>query len=113
MNITRPQLDAMLAAAQEADPDEVERIYEIVLRDNGEKIYKLSVRWKDVGGRPPVNYAGDWPPQTIHTIKQGHPVSRMDVDDLIATRGTNPADVQVTRDPNAVVGWTFIEGYIF
>lgn len=114
MEIQRDQLDAIVEAANTGDTQGVLDTVDQVLKDNGVVIYYLWVRWQEVGGKAPLRTTTwDWPEKQRALIRQDHKISRDDVDTLLRTRATNPADVHVTRDVNYTVGWTILNDYIF
>jgi hypothetical protein len=39
------------------------------------------------------------------------PIGRKDVEQLVASRATNPTNIMVTRDPSGAVGWTLLDDF--
>lgn len=83
---------------------------------NGITRYFLAVRWQELNKPldPGVRFPDTWPPTLSATIELiTRPISRADVDELLAARAENPTSVMVTNDPGQRLGWTLVNDYFF
>jgi hypothetical protein len=115
ITMTRPQYDALLAAAKVGDPVAAAQLQKLIDAGNGIIRYLLQIRWQDVGGKPPprIELGKGWPPDQTFLLQLERRISRADVDDVLRTNASNPVSVMVTPDPLGVVGWTLIDDYDF
>lgn len=115
ITLTRPQYDALITAALDADLEQVARIRDIIDSSNGIVRYYLSIRWQDVGGTPPprIELGKGWPEDQSYLLELDRPITRADVDEVLDQNTVNPVGVMLTPDKNGVVGWTLINDYVF
>lgn len=115
LTITRTQLDALVAAGLASNTAEVERLRDIIYTANSIRIYRLSIRWQNVGGQPPprIELGLGWPQDQTYLLELERAIAREDVDTVLTTNAVNPALVMVTPDPNGELGWTLLEDYSF
>lgn len=117
VTMTRAQYESLLAAAGGDTQVNVASLQAQIDTDNNIKRYLLNIRWQDVGGQPPTRIeiadGTGWPPEMTYKLIQDRPISREDVDTVLATRATSPVDPAVTRDPRGIVGWTLLDDYDF
>lgn len=116
VTMSRTDYEALVDSARQNNQAAALVIRDRVDSDNAITRYVLLVRWKNVGGQPPSRvdlFKNPWPPSMTATIELDRKVSRDDVDQLLATRATNPTATMVTPDPQGIVGWTFIDDYTF
>lgn len=115
VSITRPQYDALMTAALAGNTTEVSRLRDIIDKANSIKRYYLSIRWQDVGGRPPprIELGRGWPSDQTFLLELDRPIARSDVDAVLTQQATNPTSVMVTPDRAGNVGWTLIDDYTF
>lgn len=113
IELTRPQYDALMNAALAGDVAEVQRLRDIIDKANAVKRYYLSIRWQDVGGRPPprIRLSEGWPRDQTYLLELDRPIARADVDSILEQQASNPVTVMVTPDRNGVVGWSLLEDY--
>lgn len=115
ISITRPQYDALLAAALAGNTEEVYRLRRLIDEANGITRYFLKIRWQNVGGTRPsrIEAATGWPIEQMYALELERPIALTDVEEVLRLRATNPADVHVTPDRAGVVGWTILADYNF
>lgn len=115
LTVTRPQYDALIAAALAHNDGEVLRLRGIIDKANGINRYFLYIRWTEVGGLPPrrIELGKGWPPELTYQLELDRPIARADVDSVLAQQTVNPVDTQVTPDRAGVVGWTILDDFIF
>lgn len=76
--------------------------------------YVLWVQWQEQGAPlpPGTDFPDRWPPELRHLITLvTRPITRSDVDAVLATLARQPTNVLVTSDPAANVGWTELAVY--
>jgi hypothetical protein len=107
--------EILVALAISASPEQGLALRQKVDAANGLTRYTLQVRWRDVGGKTPpaTDYAKGWPTLELAQIQLLRPITRTDVDELLRSRASNPAAVQVTPDPYGKVGWTYLDDFNF
>ncbi len=114
LTITRLQLDGLIAAGLAGNTSEVARIRDLVYDANSITIYRLHIRWQDVGGQPPPRIQiTNWPESQSFLLELERAIARADVDTVLLDNASNPVSVMVTPDPNGEVGWTLLEDYNF
>jgi hypothetical protein len=115
ISISRAIYDALMTAALAGDTTEVRRLRGVIDELNSIRRYSLYIRWQNVGGTRPsrIEVAKGWPALETFLLELERPISRADVDEVLRTQATNPADVHVTPDRNGIVGWSILGDYIF
>ncbi len=74
--------------------------------------YFVWVQWQDQDAPLPAgtNFPTKWPPSLRAPLSLiSRPISRTDVDSLLAAKARKPTNVLVTRDPAGLVGWTELD----
>lgn len=117
VTLSRNQYESLLAAANGDTTVDVSSLQKTVDAVNGIRRYFLYIRWQDLGGEKPTrieiaNGTG-WPPEMTFQLTLDRPISREDVDQVLATQATNPVDPTVTSDPQGIVGWTLLDDWDF
>lgn len=117
VTMTRSQYESLLAAIDGDEQVDTAALRAAIDDTNDIQRYLLRIRWYETGGSTRVPFSirdgGDWPPQQTFTLRQDRAIAREDVDAVVLTQATNPVDVQVTPDPNGLVGWTDLDDYDF
>jgi hypothetical protein len=115
ISMSRANYETLLTAALAGNAAAANEVSTVVDRENSIRRYVLHVRWINVGGQGPsrVELGRGWPPESTYVIRAESPISRLQVDEVLAQNATNPISVMVTRDPNGVVGWTEVDVYVF
>lgn len=98
---------------------ELEAFLKSIEKHNSITRYFLAIRWTEAGEALPARVAGaptmfpeNWPPVLESSVElMTRPISRVDVDAVIAARAKKPLDVMVTIDPGKRVGWTPVDDY--
>ena len=81
---------------------------------NGVKRDALWVQWQELDTpiAPAARFPYRWPVDLRAYIELiTRPIGRKDVEELVASRATNPTNIMVTRDPSGAVGWTSIDAF--
>ena len=121
--LTRQQYEALIALAREGTKNDAGQVnQEKALRldtflkdieaDNGVERYALWIQWQEleVPLPPPTNFPEVCPPQMrAYSEKVTAPISRADIDAVLASKANKPVSVLYTKDPGATYGWTPIE----
>jgi hypothetical protein len=87
---------------------------QIIEKRNGIERYVLWVQWQEADSPvpPKTNFPDVWPPELRYFIQLfSRPVSRADVDEVLAKKARNPVTVLVTPDPAATLGWSLVDEY--
>lgn len=87
-------------------------LLEPIEQRNGIKRYLLVVQWQDAAGVVPIGaeFPRKWPVELRTTIEQlDVPISRLQVEELVALRANKPVSILVTPDPNGLVGWSTLD----
>lgn len=115
VSMSRSHYEALLAAAMESNEEAALEISTAVDAENSIRRYIMWIRWVNVGGAVPsrVELGVGWPPEQTFTLRMERPISRLDVEEVLAQRAVNPASVMVTRDRRGVTGWTLLDAYVF
>lgn len=114
VSISDPLYAALRTAVIEGNTAEATRLLDLVDQANGIRRYFLSIRWQDVGGRPPPRAEiMNWPKDQTYLLELDRPISRADVDQVLAQKARNPVSVMVTPDRQGRVGWTLLGDYKF
>lgn len=114
VSVSDPLYSALRTAVLAGDTAEATRLLGLIDQANGIRRYYLSIRWQDVGGRPPaVAEIMNWPQNQTYLLELDRPIARYDVDQVLAQQARNPVSVMVTPDPAGRVGWTLIGDYSF
>jgi len=74
----------------------------------------LWIQWQEAGTPlpPETNFPKTWPPQLRFRLELiSRPITRADVDEVLAKKAINPVTVLVTSDPAALLGWTNLESW--
>lgn len=114
--MSRANYETLLTAATASNAAAAAEVAAVVDRENGVRRYLLHIRWINVGGQIPsrVELGLVWPATSTYTLrKEDTPISRLEVDEVLAANATNPVSVMVTKDPNGEVGWTELDVYSF
>lgn len=83
-------------------------------RRNGITRYQIWVQWQeqDAPLPPGTLFPETWPPEMRAFLAlTSRPISRGDVDQLLASKARSPTSVLVTRDPAAKIGWTELDAF--
>jgi hypothetical protein len=118
ITMTRTEYDALINASQAAVDAGDSNLDVLSLRNtvdeaNGITRYFLLVRWVNAGDNQRPQLGQTWPPTLEHNIELERPISRADVDQVLADQASNPVTVLVTRDRQGVVGLTALDDYNF
>lgn len=117
VTLTRSQYESLLAALDGDEQIDTAALRAAIDSANGIQRFLLRIRWYETGGAASVPFSiqdgGNWPPRQTFTLRQDRAISREDVDDVVRAQATNPVGVQVTPDPNGVVGWEDLDDYDF
>lgn len=114
VSISDPLYSALRTAVVAGDTAEATRLLGLIDQANGIRRYYLSIRWQNVGGRPPpVAEIMNWPQDQSFLLELDRPIARADVDQVLAQKASNPVSVMVTPDRAGRVGWTLIGDYVF
>jgi hypothetical protein len=76
--------------------------------------YAVWVQWQEQDAPLPAGtqFPENWPPSMrFYLALTSRPITRSDVDTMLASRARNPTNVLVTKDPGATVGWTQISAF--
>ena len=116
MNLTTEQYEALVALSRRGATDQLE--LDAFLRDiekaNSITRYSAWVQWQEADSPlpPTTRFPENWPPAMRGRLdKINKPITRADVDALVASRSRSPVTVLVTKDPNASVGWTPVDQF--
>lgn len=119
ISLEQDQYEALVALARKgAVAPEGARALETFLIDlekrSGVHRYLLWVQWQELGQPLPqgTDFPTQWPPEMRARIDLiSRPVSRADVQAVLAAQALQPTNVLVTRDPGALVGWTQLDAF--
>lgn len=81
---------------------------------NGFTRSSLWIQWQeqDQPVPPTTRFPAVWPPELRYFLElTSRPISRVDVDKVIAVKARKPTNILVTSDPAALVGWTKVADY--
>lgn len=123
--LSRQQYEALIALAREGtknDEGQVDQSKALALdtflkkieKDNGVERYAIWVQWQEMNSPlpPNTNFPEVWPPQMRAYIeKVTGPISRADIDHVLASKAKKPTSILFTKDPGATYGWTPIDQY--
>ena len=125
-NLSQEQYEALIALAYEGVKNDAGQVVDqtkalqldVFLRSieasNGVTRSVVWVQWQEMDAPlpPGTDFPRVWPPELRQKIDLiSRPVSRSDVDDLLAARATNPTSVLVTRDPAGILGYTELDNF--
>lgn len=117
VTLTRSQYESLLAALDGDTQVDATTLRRVIDSANNIQRFFLKIRWFETGGATSqpfsIQNGGNWPLTQSFTLRQDRAIAREDVDDVVRTQATNPVDVQVTTDPDGVVGWTDVDDYDF
>lgn len=115
ITMTLDQFDALSALAIKGadDANLVQDFLTKIAEENGLKVYRLRVAWKDPGAVIPVNQAfpGDWPPKVTTILEQKTPFTRKQVEEVVFQESPRATLILVTKDLSGRNGWTSLETY--
>jgi hypothetical protein len=83
-------------------------------KKNGITRHIIWVQWQELDAPLPPNtrFPDVWPPNLRIRIEQvTRPISRADIDQVLAENAKKPISVLFTRDPGARYGWTELDQY--
>lgn len=112
ISLTEEEYLALVSLARKGTTPEGSRGLEVFLKDVDRKNditrYTLLVQWQELDSPLPPNtrFPAVWPPEMRAFIEQTtRPVSRQDVEKLVADRATSATNIMVTRDVAGLAGW--------
>lgn len=110
ITMTLDQYTSLVALARNGRPDQVslEQFLIGIEKANNITRYLLWVRWQslDTPLPPTAKFPTNWPPNLQRLIQQiNQPISLVQVNQVLTQYATNPVNVMVTSDPNALLGW--------
>jgi hypothetical protein len=110
VSLSLEQYEALIAFAREGQTPEMLRSVNAFLQDieqqNGIRRSYLHVQWQETNSAlpPTARFPDRWPPELRCTIERtDRPVSRADVDAVMATRARRPLNILVTADPSQII----------
>lgn len=83
-------------------------------KSNGVTRSFLLVQWQEASAPlpPGTNFPEKWPPELRVGIELvTRPISKADVEAVLANRASEPVSVLVTKDPAGLVGWTPLDDF--
>jgi hypothetical protein len=117
--LTQEQYEALAALARAAadTPDKlrsVDAFLKSIEKSNGITRYALWIQWQEMNQPlpPNTNFPSVWPPQQRFFLENlTRPISKDDVQRVVAANAAKPINVLVTQDPGATVGWIPLDLY--
>jgi hypothetical protein len=117
--LDQQQYEALIFLAREGAKatgrvQELEQWLKIIEKANGVSRSFVLVQWQEAGEPLPPGtfFPSVWPPDKRASVElTTRPVSRADVDALLASHAKQPMTVLVTRDPQGLVGWTPLDDF--
>lgn len=117
ISMSRDQYEALLDYANDrrTDTEGLTELQRVIDAENTVRRYHLNIRWMERGGGRPsrISIGEGWPPTQTFLLKMDRPIERSDVDTILDTRASAPADVTVTGDARGQVGWTELDLWDF
>lgn len=117
--LNQQDYEALIALARKgaATPDEVRRLdtfLRSIEKANGVNRYGLWVQWQeqDQPLPPTTRFPETWPPDLRFYVELiSRPIARVDVEAVLKQKARKPANVLVTKDPGALVGWSELDSF--
>lgn len=114
ITMSMQEFETLVALARVGAPegDSARRLSEYLTgieKNNGITRYSVWVQWQEMDEALPAGtvFPDTWPPQLRWFIElTTRPVSRSDVDAVIAVQARSPVNILVTKDVGARYGWT-------
>jgi len=125
LTLSQEQYESLISLARRGtyDPDgtpnadksrDLEAWLNLIEKANGIKRSLLWVQWQEAGSPLPAtaSFPTSWPPNLRFMIELlTRPVSKSDVDAVLAQKASKPINVLVTSDPGAELGWTTVADF--
>ena len=118
VTMTLEQYEALSSLARQGQPGDLLRRINALLQEieksNGITRSFMHVQWQELGAALPAGtrFPDRWPPELRCTVERtDRPVSRADVDAVLASKARRPTNILVTIDPGGELGWMSISDY--
>lgn len=118
--LTQEQYEALIYLARQGatgDPQkqtQLNTFLKDIEKSNGVTRSFLWIQWQEVSAPLPegTNFPQVWPPELRVAIELvTRPISKADVEKVLANKASEPLSVLVTRDPAGLVGWTPLDDF--
>ena len=123
--LTQEQYESLVALAKEGtlhddgtiDQEQARKLDEwlrLIEEANGVNRSIVWVQWQETDAPLPstMNFPDEWPPNMRRRIELlSRPVSKVDVDAVLAAHAKKPTAVLCTRDPAGVLGYVPVEDF--
>lgn len=115
--LTQQQYEALISLARiGATTPGAQRALDVFLRgievDNNVVRSLLWIQWQEMDQPVPTNveFPRSWPPEQRYFLEfTTRPISKADVNAVVAKKAVKPTNILVTPDPAAIVGWTELD----
>lgn len=115
VTMSRSQYEALRTATLENDQASAANLLKKIDKANGLMRYTYVIRWLEASAGVPrkVDIWKGWPPEQQISVTVDQPLSKVDVENMVRNKGVNPVGIQVTADPEGVVGWYELDAFPF
>lgn len=115
VTMSRSLYESLRTAILDNDQTGAKQLLKKIDKANGLMRYTYVIRWLEASAGVPrkVDIWKGWPPEQQIKVTVDQPMSKVDVENLVKNKGVNPVGVQVTADPNGVVGWYELDVFPF
>lgn len=125
LTLSQEDYEALIAYARQGAVDDAGQInhekairldhfLETIEKKNNITRYLVWVQWQELDAPLPANtrFPQVWPPELRILIEHvTRPISRADIDEVLASNAKNPTSVLFTTDAGATYGWTELDAY--
>lgn len=119
LQLDQQQYEALVALARNGatTPDlkrQLDSFLKALETSNNIVRHGLWVQWQeqDQPLPPKTRFPEKWPPELQFYLELiSRPISRVDVEAVLAKKARRPTNIRVTKDPGAIVGWASLDQF--